>query len=149
LKELKTLLLEKYGEKVASEIDDSKTLEYMTWSQLRIHFLPELIEEHGYLWKKPGLDFPLKEFEKSLGPLGPLLNKVTDILKQENMNTSCLKSFSKENKLKFSSLMHLLRCCLTNKAEGPPIKDIVTLLGKDASLERLKAAALHFSKKVN
>ena len=49
-----------------------------------------------------------------------------------------LKLLSKNNLIKFPDLMKDLRLLITGRADGPPILELIQILGKDKVVERLK-----------
>lgn len=50
-----------------------------------------------------------------------------------------LRVFSKDNNVKFPALMKTLRSVLSGLEEGPGVAEMMNLLGKTQSLERIKA----------
>lgn len=50
-----------------------------------------------------------------------------------------LRSFSKENGVEFPALMKMLRGVLSGLEEGPGVAEMMDILGKDQSIERIKA----------
>merc|ERR1712121_605214 len=49
-----------------------------------------------------------------------------------------LKSYSKRNGIKFPALMKDLRLLLTGKSDGPPVTELVDLLGRESIVRRMK-----------
>lgn len=57
-----------------------------------------------------------------------------------------LKSFGKAAKVKMPRLMGLVRGVLTGSAEGPPVGELVQILGTRESLKRLREARVRMNK---
>lgn len=64
-----------------------------------------------------------------------------DELKDKNFNKhnlqNILKSFSSQNNLTFVNLMKALRSSLSGLKEGPSVAEMMEILGKESSLERI------------
>ena len=59
---------------------------------------------------------------------------------ESNQVTSFLRQFSKKNKIKFSMLTKCFRTVLSGLEDGPPVGEMVHLLGKEQTLKRLDFA---------
>lgn len=62
-------------------------------------------------------------------------------LKDENFNKqnlqNILKEFSTENNLTFANLMKNLRTSLSGLKEGPGVAEMMEILGKESTIERI------------
>lgn len=90
----------------------------------------------GFLWILPSnknADLNKEILEKLLRNLEGLDSFEQDALKEN------LRVFSKDNGVKFPVLMKMLRGALSGLNEGPGVAEMMQLLGKNQSLERLKA----------
>ena len=118
-------------------IDYGSVLMLLGWAQDRISKLSDLVgEDFLFLWH-----FPNKEDLHITIP-NSLVDKVIDLLNStDHDNKSLMKTFkllSKEHNIKFPDLMKDLRLLITGKTDGPPIMELVDILGKEKVVQRLK-----------
>jgi glutamyl-tRNA synthetase len=79
----------------------------------------------------------------------PKLNKLVDILngltefKTLNLE-STVKQFASDNSMKTGELMPVLRLALAGTMQGPPVFDMMNLLGKERSTTRLSKSIAYF-----
>ncbi|KAJ8735100.1 hypothetical protein PYW08_014350 [Mythimna loreyi] len=108
----------------------------LNWSVSRISRIEELSsKKYGFLWILPKNTSQVDQ---------ELLKKLVENLEGlEKFNESSLKenlrSFSANNNVKFPALMKMLRSVISGLDEGPGVAEMMDLLGKSQSLERIKA----------
>ena len=116
-------------------LTDEVILRYLVWLQDRIVNVNDLInEDHQFLWKPPTSNLNLennKEFILKCSNLFTCDNEYTEVLKG-------LRKLCKDYEVKLPKLMKDLRVLMTGKPEGPPLKEIVDILGMEESLHRLQ-----------
>jgi glutamyl-tRNA synthetase len=70
-----------------------------------------------------------------------VIDALVEELKDENFNkqnlSQILKEFSSENNLTFSNLMKNLRTTLSGLKEGPGVAEMMEILGKESTIERI------------
>nr|CAB3240518.1 probable glutamate--tRNA ligase, mitochondrial [Phallusia mammillata] len=103
-------------------------------------------DEYKYLWVRTDTEnLPAQtEFLQAL-------EKVEKLLEESNLESDLvsvmkeLRNLSKLQDLNFGKLMQFLRMILIDRKEGPSIVDIITMLGKNETVHRLKSAKLYLS----
>ena len=87
-----------------------------------------------FLWALP------KAHERQLD--GPLLEELVLALRKSEFDKELLlpvlRDFSKKNKLKFGQFMKSLRIMLSSAPDGYPVAEMMEVLGKKKTLERLQ-----------
>lgn len=70
-----------------------------------------------------------------------IIDALVEDLKDEKFNkknlNQILKEFSSENNLTFANLMKSLRTTLSGLKEGPGVAEMMEILGKESTLERI------------
>lgn len=109
----------------------------LNWSTSRIARIDELVtNKYGFLWILPSKN----KAEIDEGLLGKVLKFLEGVeLFDENSLKESLRSFAAEHNVKFPALMKMLRGALSGLNEGPGVAEMMGLLGKEQSLERIKA----------
>ncbi|XP_072935555.1 nondiscriminating glutamyl-tRNA synthetase EARS2, mitochondrial [Epargyreus clarus] len=131
------LVTEKYPEENLN-ISEDHVRNVLNWSTSRLTRIEELASsKFGFLWILPSntVDVNKEVFEK-------LINTLEDISMKEfeqNCLKDHLKDFSTKNGIKFPVLMKMMRSALSGLNEGPGVAEMMQLLGKYQSLERIKA----------
>lgn len=125
----------------------------LTLLKPRLSTVNDLVNgEFSYLWSTPNLD-ALKaadstfssstEAKLTLEKLAKHLREVwqekSDISRE--MLSISLKTFAETNKLDYNKFMYFLRPVLSGSVKGPPIAEIMTLLGVELVVQRLLYAA--------
>ena len=113
--------------------------------QDRVHVLPEIMRESVYLSRRPEgkeCELPIIKSEKKAialrlfadlfvsGARGDVARLKTDYL-----------SLLKENDIKVAEGMQALRVCLTGRDKGPDLFKIISYLGAEETLRRVRRAA--------
>ncbi|KAH9628880.1 hypothetical protein HF086_001115 [Spodoptera exigua] len=108
----------------------------LKWSASRISKIEELTsKKYGFLWILPKNTAKVDQ---------ELLRKLVENLEgldkfDQGTLKESLRSFSAKNDVKFPALMKMLRSVISGLDEGPGVAEMMDLLGKSQSLERIKA----------
>lgn len=158
IQKVRDLIKSKYPLSVDQlDLDDDHILSVLKWSVRRIHRLDELTEgELSFLWVLPKITKD-REIELNEGKQTHLLIFIyhTDLqlyteiieslvaeLKDENFTKQnlqvILKEFSTERNLTFANFMKNLRTMLSGLKEGPGVAEMMEILGKEDTLERIE-----------
>ena len=137
VKECQALILEKMHDLnlTADNIDHESVLKHLLWALDRITKPGDIVsEELMFLWHLPNK----LEINVTISP-----NLIQEIIlliscQNEKLLMKQLKMLSKDNLIKFPVLMKDLRLLITGRADGPPILELIQILGKDKVVERLK-----------
>ncbi|CAB3245498.1 unnamed protein product [Arctia plantaginis] len=133
--DLKNLITKTYPEHKLN-LSDEHVQSVLNWAVSRITRIDELVSnKFGFLWILPTTKIDVDQ---------PLLKKLVQNLEDlekfdQNSLKHSLKSFSKANGVNFPVLMKMLRSTLSGLDEGPGVAEMMDLLGKRQSLERIKA----------
>ncbi|XP_053600862.1 nondiscriminating glutamyl-tRNA synthetase EARS2, mitochondrial [Plodia interpunctella] len=117
-------------------ISDDHVRNVLNWATARVSNIDELVStKFGFLWILPSskIDLDKELLEKLLKNLENFEKFEQDLLKNN------LREFSVNNNVKFPVLMKMLRGVLSGLGEGPGVAEMMHLLGKVQSLERIKA----------
>jgi len=114
-------------------------VDVLNWSSQRLTLLQDLTSSKlSFLWVKPS-EFQLKELTaEQLDNVLTLLKAIPDFHKDE-LNIK-LKNFAEAQNIKFPLMMKTLRAALSGLKEGPGVAEMMEILGKSVTLERLKEA---------
>lgn len=107
----------------------------LEWAVNRISTLRELVEGNlSFLWILPKLTK-----ESKLSP--DVLDALVQALEKQNFSKTnlndVLKEFSAKNQLTFSNFMRSMRQMLSGLKEGPSVAEMMEILGKQNTIERL------------
>ncbi|KAJ2944021.1 hypothetical protein O0L34_g8349 [Tuta absoluta] len=133
---VQTLISEKYPDQNLN-VSKEHVRTVLKWALSRTSKLDELVSsKFGFLWILPSNNST--ELDKDL------LVKLLEILEpldkfDEKTLKNNLRQFSLNNNVKFPILMKMLRSALSGLNEGPGVAEMMHLLGKGQSLERIKA----------
>jgi len=113
----------------------------------RVSFLPDFVEQGYYLFE-PVRDYDRDTLQKKWNPaLGPLFEEMADLignfetLDATEMETA-VKQFIADKGLKLGEVLPLLRIALAGTMKGPAVFDMVTVLGKKETTQRLRRLSL-------
>lgn len=130
-------MIRKAYSKNADQLDlNEKHIRFvLDWSVHRITSLNELIEGNlSFLWILPKFTK-----ESSLSP--EVLDELVKSLEGQSFSRTSLngllKEFSDKNNLTFNKFMKSLRTMLSGMKEGPSVAEMMEILGKTNTLERL------------
>ncbi|XP_058801775.1 probable glutamate--tRNA ligase, mitochondrial [Phymastichus coffea] len=126
------------------EIDPVHIITTLTWAHNRITKLNDLVTpDLKFLWIKPTTNGESKNL-KYLEMIG-ILSKKLESIDETNFCKESLKIYLKEfainNNVAFPDLMKTLRSLLSGLKEGPSVVEMMEILGRDATLNRLKRKA--------
>lgn len=125
---------------IKSNVDVSKIVLLM---KERATFIADLWEQGSFFFEAPE-EYDQKAMEKAVKPdTKALIEYVTELLaNQQDFDSSSLSStikgwISSEN-ISFGKVMMPLRLALVGEMKGPDVMEIISILGKQESLERLR-----------
>lgn len=126
----------KLGLKI-DDVQDATIEKYLVWSQDRINKFVDIVEEDlMFLWVLPVVENLQVSIRNST------VQKVIQIIiVKENLDTTLMKSLKdlgKSDEIKFPVLMKDLRVIITGKSDGPPILELLHILGPEKVVRRLK-----------
>ncbi|XP_068210610.1 nondiscriminating glutamyl-tRNA synthetase EARS2, mitochondrial isoform X2 [Palaemon carinicauda] len=128
-------------------LSDERLLEVLLWSKDRIFKLSDLLSpEYSYIWAVPqDLSFHLLPSMSSAPAdvLHTVIDSVASIpenkFDKDNIGKS-IKDVGKRFGLKTPVVMALVRRAVSGLKQGPPVGEMLAILGKETSLDRLKYA---------
>ncbi|XP_059049169.1 probable glutamate--tRNA ligase, mitochondrial [Achroia grisella] len=133
---LEKLIVEKYPEQ-NKNVTEEHIKSVLNWATARVTRIEDLTSsEFGFLWILPSnapTNFDRDLLIKLIESLGEMERFDQEYLKDR------LREFSSSNNVKFPVLMKTLRSVLSGLKEGPGVAEMMSLLGKAQSLDRIKA----------
>ena len=116
----------------------------------RVHFLPELWEAGHYLLEPEVVMNPEAVAKKWQPGLAPALKNIAEWLSRQTTFEAItleagLKAWMTEQDVKPGALLPVLRIALTGDLKGPGVFEMMELLGKTATVQRLDRALHHFT----
>lgn len=119
------------------DLDDShirKVLQH--WAACRLSSLHQLVEnDFQFLWILPDVNNVIVDDDVDLDKLIDVLNR-TEF--NEEQLLSVLREFCIEHNLKTKTFMMTLRSLLSGKKDGPGVHEMMSVLGRKATIERLQ-----------
>ena len=125
-------------------VSDDVLASQMQWAKSRLTRLKDLtLPEFAFLWVAPTLityEGPITA-NTLLGVLHTFesLPKGSEHFSSAEVSKS-LRQFSKSVGIKFPVLMKCLRSILSGLDDGPPVGEMIQLLGRDQTMQRIKFA---------
>jgi len=117
------------------DVDRNHIEKVINWCSNRITKLQDLLkDDFAFLWIKPNKSVGIDINEEKLDQLIIVLENVR--FEKEKIYEA-LKQFSKENDIKFPKFMRMLRTGLTGLSDGPGVSEMMEILGKKTSIERI------------
>ncbi|MFO8021476.1 MAG: glutamate--tRNA ligase [Perlabentimonas sp.] len=111
----------------------------------RVNFVHELWEQASFFFEEPKEydNKTVKKFWKEDTP--DIMKEISNILlKVEPFEADkiepAIKNFINEKELGMGKVMNALRLCLVGESKGPGIADIIEIVGKDATIQRIERA---------
>ncbi|EFN89978.1 probable glutamate--tRNA ligase, mitochondrial isoform X2 [Harpegnathos saltator] len=119
------------------QLDDYHIITTLKWAQNRISMLNDLVKtELAFLWVVPTSAPSIKQ------NMIRLLNAELAEMDVNNYKTDWiapyLKDFAAKKGIPFAALMKILRSILSGVKDGPPVAEMMEILGKDRTLLRLR-----------
>lgn len=136
IEEVRALVRNTYPDHIKClDLDTAHIKAILTWSSTRIHSLHDLVDDRfAFLWVLP-------QITQSNTITVELIESLAQKLEAENFNKESLhaflKNFSKTNKLSFGDLMKNLRGALSGLKEGPGVAEMMEILGKRNTIQRI------------
>ncbi|KAH8297747.1 hypothetical protein KR054_008429 [Drosophila jambulina] len=139
VKQVQDLVKEAYSTHSNLDLAEDHILDVLNWSSQRLTLLQDLTSSKlSFLWVKPS-NYQLKDLTpQQLLSLLRELDSQQDFTKDE-LNVR-LKNFAQTEHLKFPLMMKALRAALSGLKEGPGVAEMMEILGKPVTLERLREA---------
>ncbi|EDW99617.1 probable glutamate--tRNA ligase, mitochondrial [Drosophila yakuba] len=139
VKLVQQLVKQAYPQQPNLDLAEDHILDVLHWSSKRLVLLQDLRSSKlSFLWVKPS-DYQIKDLTAGqLAHLLQLINAIQNFHKDE-LNVK-LKSFAQKENIKFPQMMKTLRAALSGLKEGPGVAEMMEILGKAVTLERLKEA---------
>ncbi|XP_017773834.1 PREDICTED: probable glutamate--tRNA ligase, mitochondrial [Nicrophorus vespilloides] len=121
------------------QIRDEHIETILKWSINRIDRLTDLVSRDlMFLWVTPELKHLHSVDEKQRNAIEKLNASFENNWKAEKQEVNnYLKDFAKENGIAFSNFMKLLRTILSGLKEGPSVAEMIEILGKDNTRNRI------------
>ena len=138
VRQCRNLVRATFGDNVEPELLTESTLEgYIEWALHRIQSTLDIVRpELKFLWQRPA-DFNDYEFRLNKKETQDIIEIFTSFTEFKTLQKE-IRQFCKSSNLKFPTVMTELRVMLTGLTEGPSVKEIIEVLGKEEALQRLK-----------
>ncbi|KAK7090728.1 nondiscriminating glutamyl-tRNA synthetase EARS2, mitochondrial-like [Littorina saxatilis] len=148
---LRSLLQVAYGDRTGERtlgtelFDRNYLLHVLEWAvgEDRISKLSDLLQpEFAFLWETPGQD-QVRSLQSQHSDLVHLLSDCLLLLDRQvtydkGSLAETLRGHARSSGVKVSVYMHLMRQALSGMKEGPPVAEMMTVMGKDNTLRRLQ-----------
>jgi len=137
-------VLKNHFKETGQIVSDDVLASRIQWAKSRLTRLKDLtLPEFSFLWVAPTqitYEGPITA-DTLLGVLRNLesLPKAVEHFTSAEVSKS-LRQFSKSVGIKFPVLMKCLRSILSGLDDGPPVGEIIQLLGRDETMQRIKFA---------
>ncbi|XP_052844967.1 probable glutamate--tRNA ligase, mitochondrial [Drosophila gunungcola] len=121
------------------DLAEDHIADVLNWSSKRLTLLQDLTSSKlSFLWVKPS-NFQLKDLtsEQLVGLLKVL--QADQDFNKDGLNIK-LKNFAQGENIKFPLMMKSLRSALSGLKEGPGVAEMMEILGKSVTLERIREA---------
>ncbi|CAH0557037.1 unnamed protein product [Brassicogethes aeneus] len=138
--QLQHMLKTKYSERIIEntlQMDAAHIKNILNWSVNRIDKLSDLFsKDFEFIWVIPKKLNVEKSKLESIGLFRSKFEKENE-LDRDELN-KFLKEFTMENGIKFGEFMKMLRSILSGLKEGPSVAEMIEILGKKNTLQRLE-----------
>ncbi|XP_053653453.1 nondiscriminating glutamyl-tRNA synthetase EARS2, mitochondrial [Cherax quadricarinatus] len=151
ISQLHDLVQKTYGERLSSSTTQAKVLtadylkRVLIYFEKRIVRLQDLLQpEFAYIWVVPD-SIPIEELPAMSCKHAEVLRCVLQVISSiSNFNKERIveeiKDVSRQYGLKIPAIMKLIRMTVTGMKEGPPVGEMLYMLGQDTAVERMKHA---------
>lgn len=157
IESLRKFLLSEFGQNL-TEFSDDEMLRILKWSSDRVFTVKDLLSEDlKFIWANPdralwtrtiaprsddadAISFPVAKYPDL--DLAKLMADVQEVIARneatESLNQEMKKVLKNHPRLLFKDLMAIVRWALMGCIQGPPIMEIVDVIGKDKAVERVE-----------
>ncbi|XP_012221982.1 nondiscriminating glutamyl-tRNA synthetase EARS2, mitochondrial isoform X2 [Linepithema humile] len=143
IEKIKKLVLEAFPERKndgSLQLDDHHIITTLKWAQNRISTLNDLVKKDlTFLWVPPSVpNIEQVNCTDAIKLLNTELAEIDAINYQTCWMVSYLEDFAQKHRIPFPILMKILRSVLSGAKVGPPVAEMMEILGKDRTLLRLQ-----------
>uniref|UniRef100_T1IN70 Nondiscriminating glutamyl-tRNA synthetase EARS2, mitochondrial n=1 Tax=Strigamia maritima TaxID=126957 RepID=T1IN70_STRMM len=125
----------------AKILKDENVERILQWCKPRIYVLQDLVKpDLQFLWlfsDNIKLPSPIRDSKAAIKKVSTILESIDNEQFSPEILNRHLKKLSTDEKIKYGWLMKLLRLVLSNLQEGPQVAEMMAILGKEATLDRL------------
>ncbi|XP_058823341.1 probable glutamate--tRNA ligase, mitochondrial [Topomyia yanbarensis] len=123
------------------DLDEKHVRDVLEWSVTRIDALQDLVKgKLSFIWVLPQRSKDASVDNDTLKVLAKNLGSEEDIEFTKAEISVFLKAFAERNRIAFELLMKSLRNCLSGLKEGPGVAEMMEILGRDKTVERILLA---------
>ncbi|XP_055550070.1 probable glutamate--tRNA ligase, mitochondrial [Wyeomyia smithii] len=143
VKEVIRMVREEYKDHLKSlDLDEKHVREVLEWSITRIGSLQDLVKgKLSFLWVLPQRSKDAIIDADILKVLAKNFATETDVPFTKAYISDFLKAFAKRNQIAFDQFMKSLRGSLSGLREGPGVAEMMEILGREKTVERILLAA--------
>ncbi|XP_062560497.1 probable glutamate--tRNA ligase, mitochondrial [Armigeres subalbatus] len=124
------------------DLDEKHVQEVLEWAVSRIDALQDLVKgKLSFLWVLPKTSKDKTIDSDVLKVLAQNLASEEETTFTKTELSIFLRAFAERNHLVFEQLMKSLRNCLSGLTEGPGVAEMMEILGRDKTIERILLAA--------
>ena len=100
-----------------------------------------------FLWQRPNLIFDNENDGFDLDTTVEIVNCIKQNQDEFKEANSAIRKLSKKKKIPYSKVMQYIRKLLSGRNEGPPVKEMIELLGKEETIIRLQHGIAQLNKR--
>ena len=124
-----------------SQVQLNGLLRSLSLTKTSVKSFPELIEKNSFILKKRPIDLDADVVEKiaefPLNIIKILTPQLQNVRWERDVLEELLNSVSEQLELKFRSVAPVLRAALAGSSKTPSVFDMMTVLGREETIERL------------
>ncbi|MFL2742150.1 MAG: glutamate--tRNA ligase family protein, partial [Paracoccaceae bacterium] len=124
-----------------SQVQLDGLLRSLSLTKTSVKSFPELIEKNSFILKKRPIDLDADVVEKiaefPLNIIKILTPQLQNVRWERDVLEELLNSVSEQLELKFRSVAPVLRAALAGSSKTPSVFDMMTVLGREETIERL------------
>ncbi|XP_017107598.2 nondiscriminating glutamyl-tRNA synthetase EARS2, mitochondrial [Drosophila bipectinata] len=139
IRNVQELVKKAYPKHSNLDLAEEHVVDVLRWSSQRLTLLQDLTSSKlSFLWVKPS-SYELKDLSRE--QLNTLIHELDahEGFNKDDLNVR-LKNFAQKENIKFPLMMKSLRAALSGLKEGPGVAEMMEILGKTVTLERLREA---------